>query len=111
VGLELGGHLLQARDRQAVSHPQPVLVVVSVHAAMGDPATRWLTVVGVAVGSEAALWSHEAKRGERGQPVKPFCRRGSKRENALLWTDSYIKTLCPLFDQRDDPGAGLQFDG
>ena len=67
--------LLQPVDRQLVSHPQGLLVVMLVDDAMSSPRARASIVT---VGGETPLLAHKAERGDARQPCKPLSQSGAR---------------------------------
>jgi len=91
-----GRDLLQPLDRQLVVDAQQLPTVLLVDAAMGSPGARETVV---AVSSEAPRLSHEAKRGDAGQSLKPLSRIRCQAQLAFLRTDDHIGSLRAVLDQ------------
>src|SRR6266571_1354925 len=77
--------------------------------APGRPTARVLPFLRGTTRREAPWWAHEAKRGQRSQPVKPRWRIGDQGKDALPWTDGHILALCAIFDQRRHAGERAHF--
>src|SRR5512135_301967 len=103
--LQGGGRLFQQGKRQVVSDPKIVPEVVLMHTAPGRPTAGVLPFVGGATRRKASCWSHEAKRGQRRQPVKPLRRIRDQGQDALPWADGHILAVCAVFDQRRHAGT------
>ncbi len=84
--LQSGGRLFQAGERQAVGDPKIVPEVVAMKPVPGRPTAGVLPFVGGPTGREAPWWAHEAKRGQRRQPVKPLRRIRDQGKHPLSQT-------------------------
>src|SRR5260370_6780292 len=84
VRLEFGRHLLQTRDRQAVSNSEVGLVGPIMLATNSCPLASWLPSAVFSSSAKATKFAHKKKRRKGGHPPQPLFGIGSEEEFSPL---------------------------
>jgi hypothetical protein len=85
--LKGSSRLLESADGETLSHAEIVLVVTMMDAAKGRPETLGVEMAATSACAKAVKLAYKAKRGERGQPLKPLSRVRDELEVTLIGAD------------------------